>query len=215
MTRNPDSGGSQREAYWCWAKADKRRQGTRREADQGRPERPLLLHSWSRGCLRDLRERELYAALQDPQLTSVWASYNGKNSDEAAEIEENQSWSAVEASVAAGAKHVVYSTLETYQPRQKLPHFDAKSRVTAKMKKANVPATQVYASYFYQNLLSAKWKQQGDQRILGLPMPDDALIPALDVSQIGLWIRVALDDPETWIGESPSHLTGMNRLHGG
>lgn len=38
-----------------------------------------------------------------------------------------QSSSAVDACKRAGVKHIVYSTLESYQPRQELPHFDAKA----------------------------------------------------------------------------------------
>lgn len=101
----------------------------------------------------------------------------------------------------AGAKHVVYSTLESVEPKQPLPHFDAKARVTKRMRDAKVPATQVFTSYFYENLLDAKWEEKDGKRVFKLEMPDDAQIPSYSVAQVGLWVRVALNDPEKWIGE--------------
>lgn len=66
--------------------------------------------------------------MADVDVASVWANYNGKNPDWAAAAEVRQSTEAINAAMRAKVQHVVYSTLESYLPRQPLPHFDAKAK---------------------------------------------------------------------------------------
>ncbi|EJT47954.1 hypothetical protein A1Q1_03189 [Trichosporon asahii var. asahii CBS 2479] len=175
VTRNPDSGSSKR-------KLSKLIKG-----DLDNPQ------SYAKGL------EGAYASFVN---ANFWIAYKGNNSDEAAEIEFTQSSSAVEASAKAGVKHVVYSTLESYKPRQDLPHFDAKARVTEYMKKNNIPGTQLYTSFFFQNLGMAKWDEGKDgKRILHLELPDDAQMPGFSVDDVGYWVRAALEDPQKWIGK--------------
>lgn len=71
------------------------------------------------------------------------------------------------------------------------------------MKKLGVPGTQLYTSYYYSNLLSAKLAEQADGTVvIQLPLPDDTVIPAFNAEQIGLFARVAFRNPDKWIGAS-------------
>lgn len=74
--------------------------------------------------------------------------------------------------------------------------------MTKYIKKVGAPATQLYTSYYYSNLLAAKLTEEDGKTIINIPLPDDAPIPAFNAEQIGLWVRVALRDPEQWIGAS-------------
>lgn len=77
------------------------------------------------------------------------------------------------------------------------------------MKDKNIPATNLYTSYFFQNLLMDKWTDKGQTRVLSLPMPDDAKMPGFNVDDIGLWVRAALEDPEKWIGKDMQACSDM------
>lgn len=135
------------------------------------------------------------------ELTTVWLSYtpNG-DGNAAAEIEYAHTIGAVDACVAAGVKHVIYSTLESFKPRVAIPHYDGKARVTAYMREHGVPSTQLFTSYFFENLLSTPWKEEGGRKILQIPMTDDTPFPGFSAAETGLWVRAAFED-ESWIGE--------------
>lgn len=75
--------------------------------------------------------------------------------------------------------------------------------MTAYIKKAGVPATNLFTSYYYQNLLGAEtFETREGCTILPMVLPDDAIIPAYNPDQLGLWARVAFRNPEEWAGES-------------
>ncbi|KAL1412596.1 hypothetical protein Q8F55_000343 [Vanrija albida] len=124
---------------------------------------------------------------------NYWATYRGDNAAEAKATEIKQSSSAVDAALAAGVKHIVYSALESFAPAQELPHFDSKAAVVAHLKKAGAPATPLYTSLYYSNILLGSGP-------VDFPFPADIVIPAFDAGQVGLWARAALRDP-TWIGK--------------
>lgn len=128
----------------------------------------------------------------------VWIAYNGKNPQEAEEIEYTQSKGAVDAAIKGGVKHVVFSTLDRCDP--KVYHFESKQRVTEYMKAQNVPGTQLYTSYFFSNMLVLKQYEKDGKTILPLPLPDGTVVPSFNPHQIGLWVRAALRDP-SWIGK--------------
>ncbi|WOO82133.1 NmrA-like family domain-containing protein 1 [Vanrija pseudolonga] len=126
---------------------------------------------------------------------NFWATYRGDSAPaKAAEI--RQSSSAVDVALAAGVQHIVYSALESFAPAQELPHFDSKAEVVAYLKATKAPATPLYASYYYSNILGGP---RGP--VLNLPFPETAVIPSFDPDQIGLWARAAFRDPAKWIGK--------------
>ncbi|BEJ07042.1 hypothetical protein CcaverHIS641_0403110 [Cutaneotrichosporon cavernicola] len=131
---------------------------------------------------------------------SVWAHYKGNNADEARDIEMAQSNAAVDACKAAGVGLVVYSALESVG-KFPIPHFDAKAEVVKYIKAQGVPATILYSSYYFTNLLSAKLEERGDEIVLKLPLPDDTVIPAFNPNQIGLFARLAFENPQEWTGK--------------
>ncbi|EJT47955.1 hypothetical protein A1Q1_03190 [Trichosporon asahii var. asahii CBS 2479] len=134
-------------------------------------------------------------------VANFWLSYtpNG-DGNAAAEIEYVHTIGAVDACVAAGVKHVIYSTLESFKPRVAIPHYDGKARVTAYMREHGVPSTQLFTSYFFENLLSTPWKEEGGRKILQIPMTDDTPFPGFSAAETGLWVRAAFED-ESWIGK--------------
>ncbi|BEI83710.1 hypothetical protein CcaverHIS002_0403140 [Cutaneotrichosporon cavernicola] len=131
---------------------------------------------------------------------NFWAHYKGNNADEARDIEMAQSNAAVDACKAAGVGLVVYSALESVG-KFPIPHFDAKAEVVKYIKAQGVPATILYSSYYFTNLLSAKLEERGDEIVLKLPLPDDTVIPAFNPNQIGLFARLAFENPQEWTGK--------------
>ncbi|BEJ14619.1 hypothetical protein CspHIS471_0403860 [Cutaneotrichosporon sp. HIS471] len=131
---------------------------------------------------------------------NFWAHYKGNNADEARDIETAQSNAAVDACKAAGVGLVVYSALESVG-KFPIPHFDAKAAVVKYIKAQGVPATILYSSYYFTNLLSAKLEERGDEIVLKLPLPDDTVIPAFNANQIGLFARLAFENPQEWTGK--------------
>lgn len=103
-----------------------------------------------------------------------------------------------QAALAAGLKHVVFSSLEDSRPLNRdgkladgsplppladpegeawiIPHFDAKGAIRQYMIDAGVPATYVQMSCYLDNLLGMMQpqRQEDGSRVIALPMADKA-----------------------------------------
>jgi hypothetical protein len=63
-----------------------------------------------------------------------------------------------------------------------------------------LPATNIYTSYYFSNILSAPVTRKGDALVLENAMPDNTRIASFAVEQMGLWALAAFKDPGKWIG---------------
>jgi hypothetical protein len=77
--------------------------------------------------MRTVRARFLLTRALYSPVFSVWARYftNGMNNHEAGEYEAGQAKAAIRACVEAGAKHIVYSTLDDAEVA---PHMSYKAK---------------------------------------------------------------------------------------
>lgn len=75
--------------------------------------------------------------------------------------------------------------------------------VSEYIKKVGIPTTSVQCAYYMENVLGlAPSEEQADGSILLInPLPDDTEIPTVPISQLGLWVRLALRDFDKWQGQ--------------
>jgi len=142
-------------------------------------------------------------------VTNFWEHFS-------AEKEKEQAGNIAEAAKAAGAKHVVWSTLEDtrtlmaaddkrmpmLQEKYRVPHFDAKAEADAHF--SGLPLTRLVTSFYWDNLYTfGIAPQKGDDGSLtwALPMGDAKLagIAAEDIGKVAYGIFKAGDE---YIGET-------------
>ena len=90
----------------------------------------------------------------------------------------------------------------------KVPHFDEKGMITKYLETLNVNVTNLYTSFFYENLLGMmklKKEEDGIRRIY-LPM-NDSLLPIVTVEDIGKMVhKVVINEIYGNVGVASEHL---------
>lgn len=152
-------------------------------------------------------------------LTTDWSLYERFHDAERAMAEEmHMGINCVDACKRAKIKHLVYSTLDSYLPRIHVPHFDSKAAstcsqnlltpVTAHINTVRQPATQLYTSLYFDELLTWPIHKENGKILIVNPLPDEAVIPCYAPSQTGLWVRHAFLHPDVWIGHKRLECVG-------
>jgi uncharacterized protein YbjT (DUF2867 family) len=115
-------------------------------------------------------------------------------------------------------KHIIWSTLEDtrmfkdeieFIGKYKVPHFDEKGMVSKYLNTLNVKSTNLYTSFFYENLtgLMKLRKDEDGKRRLCLPM-NDSKLPIVAVQDIGKMVfEVFKNKIYGDVGVSSEHLT--------
>jgi uncharacterized protein YbjT (DUF2867 family) len=103
-----------------------------------------------------------------------------------------------DAAKAAGVEHYVYSSVGSAHRETGIPHFDSKWEVEEHVRASGVPYTVLRPVFFMQN-----WEFMREP-ILGGTLPQP-LAPGkpfqmIDAEDIGVFVAMAFEDPETWIG---------------
>ena len=103
-----------------------------------------------------------------------------------------------DAAKAAGIEHYVYSSVGSAHRETGIPHFDSKWEVEEHVRASGVPFTVLRPVFFMQN-----WEFMREP-ILGGTLPQP-LTPGkpfqmIDAEDIGVFVAMAFEDPETWIG---------------
>ncbi|HEY6582250.1 MAG TPA: NmrA/HSCARG family protein [Rubrobacter sp.] len=103
-----------------------------------------------------------------------------------------------DAAKAAGVEHYVYSSVGSAHRETGIPHFDSKWEVEEHVRASGVPYTVLRPVFFMQN-----WEFMREP-ILGGTLPQP-LTPGkpfqmIDAEDIGVFVAMAFEDPETWIG---------------
>jgi uncharacterized protein YbjT (DUF2867 family) len=127
-------------------------------------------------------------------VTNFWEHFSP-------ETELRQAGNLAEAAKRAGARHVVWSTLEdtrkrvplddarmpTLQQRYKVPHFDAKGEANELFRRAGVPTTFLNTSFYWDNLIHfGMAPQRGPDGVLGFLLPMGAAkLPGIAAADIG------------------------------
>jgi uncharacterized protein YbjT (DUF2867 family) len=154
-------------------------------------------------------------------VTNFWEHLSG-------ERELVQAHGLAAAAAQAGLRHVIWSTLEdtrdfiaadgarmpVLEGRFNVPHFDAKGEANRYFTQQRVPATFLYTSCYWENLVHfGMGPQRAADGSLAMTFPTgDAGIPWIGVEDIGIAAREVFLRGEALIGESlglaGEHLTG-------
>ncbi|KAJ1962272.1 hypothetical protein GGI12_002744 [Dipsacomyces acuminosporus] len=130
----------------------------------------------------------------------------------------------VDAAIAEGVKHIVYSSLESPKKVSKgkyadVHEFEGKHKIEQYIR-ANADKVNgyfVYASFYFQNLLySASWETRTNERgeeeryvSFGYPIPEDSKQPYVDIEEdLGNTVRLILDNREQYKGKVVTAVEG-------
>ncbi|MDC0230790.1 NmrA/HSCARG family protein [Aureispira] len=150
-------------------------------------------------------------------VTNFWEHMNPKK-------EYQQGVNLVDAAKKSGVKHIVWSTLEDtrngYEDKipfigeYKVAHFDEKGKVEKYLNKLDVNATNLYTSFYWENLLEMM-RMREEEGIYNLSIPiDNKRLPGVAIEDIGKIVsRVFHDKIYGKIGVASEHLTGEQMAH--
>ncbi len=154
-------------------------------------------------------------------VTAFWEHFSP-------EKELQQAKNMADAAEAAGLQHVVWSTLEdtrtwvsldddrmpTLMEKYKVPHFDAKGEANAFFENSNVPATLLYTSFYWDNMIFFGMNPKpGDDGVLNFVLPmGEAKLPGIGAADIGKCAYGIFKNPSEFAGKSVGiageHLSG-------
>ncbi|ODN75094.1 hypothetical protein L202_06310 [Cryptococcus amylolentus CBS 6039] len=132
---------------------------------------------------------------------------NGGDSLAAQKGEVEEGIAAADACIAAGVKHIIYSTLDEVAEGA-CAHFESKAAVSKYIQEKKYPYTNLYVSSYYSNftkrgMLHRISTEDGGQRwVVDYFSPDDTEIATYADEETGLWVLEAWKNPEKWIGKS-------------
>jgi uncharacterized protein YbjT (DUF2867 family) len=104
----------------------------------------------------------------------------------------------IEAAVAAGLPHLVFSSVAGATAHTGVPHFESKARVEHALAESGLAHTVVAPTYFYDNALGGR--QDLLAGVLELPLPADHRLQQLDRSDLGAFVALVLADPAAYDG---------------
>jgi uncharacterized protein YbjT (DUF2867 family) len=142
--------------------------------------------------------------------------------------EQQQATNIAKAAKAAGAKHVIWSTLEdttkwvplddkrmpTLQGKYKCPHFDSKGQIDHVFTDLGLPVTFLLTSFYWDNFyLFGMWPKKGDDGTYALPFPiGNAKMPGIAAEDIGKCALGIFKKGSEFVGKrvgvAGEHLTG-------
>ncbi len=154
-------------------------------------------------------------------VTNFWEHFSP-------EKELAQAENLAEASLSAGLKHAVWSTLEdtrkwvpldddrmpTLMGKYKVPHFDAKGEADNFFRDRGVPTTFLLTSFYWDNLVYFGMEpKRGEDGSLSFYLPtESAKLPGIAASDIGKCVYGVFMEGEDLIGNTVgiagAHLTG-------
>jgi uncharacterized protein YbjT (DUF2867 family) len=115
------------------------------------------------------------------------------------EREVRQGTQLADAAKEAGVSHLVYSSVGSAHRQTGLSHFESKWEVEEHVRGSGVPYTILRPVFFMQN-----WEIFGRDQILGgtlaQPLDPDKFLQMLAAEDIGVFVTMAFDNPDEWIG---------------
>jgi uncharacterized protein YbjT (DUF2867 family) len=112
--------------------------------------------------------------------------------------EVRQGKTVLDAAKAAGVEHVVYSSVGSAHRETGIAHFDSKSEVEEHLREIQIPYTILRPVFFMQN-----WEMMREiilEGTLAQPLDPEKPFQQVAVADIGVFVAMAFDDPEAWIG---------------
>jgi uncharacterized protein YbjT (DUF2867 family) len=160
-------------------------------------------------------------------VTNFWEHFSP-------EREIRQGANLARAARSAGVAHAIWSTLEdvrsfvpvsdqhipTLEGGYKVPHMDAKAEVNEFFRRAGVPTTYLYTSFYWDNMISfgmGPVRDEDGKLAITFPLAD-AKLPSIAAGDIGACAYGVFRDGERWIGQSVgiagAHLSGADMASG-
>lgn len=101
------------------------------------------------------------------------------------DAEVNQGTNMVDAAIAAGVEHLVYSSVASADKNTKIPHFETKWKIEQHINKTKIPATIIRPVFFMENFYSPWFLPMIKQGKLMFPLPKDRKLQMVSLSDIG------------------------------
>jgi uncharacterized protein YbjT (DUF2867 family) len=163
------------------------------------PEKPAAKELAEKGAevvRGDLEDRSSL----ERELEGVHGVFSVQNFWEAGyEREVRQGTQLADAAKEAGISHFVYSSVGSAHRQTGLLHFESKREVEEHVRGSGLPYTILRPVFFMQN-----WEVFGRDQILGgtlaQPLDPDKSLQMLAAEDVGVFVTMALDNPDEWIG---------------
>jgi uncharacterized protein YbjT (DUF2867 family) len=115
--------------------------------------------------------------------------------------EARQGRAAAGAAVAAGVKHVVYSSVASADRATGVPHFESKREIEEHLVRLGAPWTVVAPVFFMENLLSPGAVDGLARGTLAWPLPPPRTLQLVAVDDLASVARLALERPGEYQGK--------------
>jgi uncharacterized protein YbjT (DUF2867 family) len=106
-----------------------------------------------------------------------------------------------DAALAAGVKHLVYTSVGAVEAAAGIPSWDTKLRIEEHIRAIGVPATILRPVMFMENHASTMVGAYSDLAMLRV-IPEESTVQLIAVTDIGALAALAFADPDSWLGEA-------------
>jgi uncharacterized protein YbjT (DUF2867 family) len=117
------------------------------------------------------------------------------------EDEVRQGRTMADAAKAAGAEHLVYTSVGSADRKTGIPHFETKWAVEQHLRKIRIPSTILRPVFFMENFASPWMLPAIQQGTLVFPLPPDRKLQMIALQDIGAFGAAAFLRPKEFIGE--------------
>ncbi len=118
-----------------------------------------------------------------------------------ADAETRQGINVADAAKAAGAKHLIYSSVCDADANTGIPHFDSKHRVEQHIKGLGIPYTIIAPAFFMDNLLGPWFLPGLQQSSLAMGISPDRRLQQVSLADIGEFAANVVEEPERFLGK--------------
>jgi len=105
-----------------------------------------------------------------------------------------------DAALEAGVQHYVQSSVGSANQDTGIPHFDSKFKIEQHLKEIGLPCTILRPVFFMDNWQMPMLHDAILHGMLPQPLSIDTLLQQIDVDDIGFFVALAFENPDTWIG---------------
>ena len=164
--------------------------------DPEKPEAQALAEGGAELARGDLEDRSSL----EGALEGVYGVFSVQNFYEGGyEGEVRQGKTLADAAKAAGARHVVYSSVGSAHRETGIPHFDSKWEIEQYKREIDLPYTVLRPVFFMQN-----WEMMRDQILesgtLAQPLDPDKPLQQINVEDTGAFAAIVFENPDEWLG---------------
>ena len=117
------------------------------------------------------------------------------------EHETEQGVKFVDACLAAGVNHLVYSSVASAHRNTGIPHFESKFKVEEHLKRNGVPHTIIRPVFFYENFGASWMVNQVRSGRVSTPVRADRPLQMIAVEDVGRIAVAAFDNPQIYLGK--------------